>query len=106
MANVPIPKAPALAYLDRPEIPETFVDSPEKVIFDPVTCRIEFVVNRFDPAAPGAPMAGKKVTACRLVLPLPGLLNLAQQINQVIESLKQQGVLKPVVTPEGPKSVN
>jgi hypothetical protein len=51
-------------------------------------------------------MAGKKVTACRLVLPLPGLLNLAQQINQVLESLKQQGVLKPITTPGAPKSVN
>lgn len=83
---------PPLTYVDRPEIPETFADFLEIVVFDGAFVRMEFVVNRFDaPDASRAPPGGKKVTAARLVLPLSGAANLASQLEAILDAIRSDG---------------
>ena len=87
---------PQLVYVDRPEISETLVDSLEKLFFDGFSARIELVVNRLDHPQPPKPPTGQKVTASRLILSLPSLVNLAQQLNGFVMGLQQQGIIKQV----------
>ena len=89
LADGPVP---ALKYVDRPDIAETFADGLETVIFDGSAFRMEFVVNRFDPPnAKGVPN-GRKVTAVRLVLPFAGASNLASQLNALIAAIKEEEI--------------
>jgi hypothetical protein len=39
-----------LTYADRPEIPETFADLLRHAMSEGVNVKLEFVVNRFEPA--------------------------------------------------------
>jgi hypothetical protein len=95
-----LPIQPRLTYADRLEISETFADSLARAWFDALhNARMEFVVNRLDDPTPGTALTGKSVTACRLVIPLPGLLDLYAKLGAMINTLQQQGVLKPVVQP-------
>jgi hypothetical protein len=81
---------PALAYVERPEISETYADYLETVVFDGTSIRMEFVVNRFDrPSRQGTP-SGRRVTAARLVLPTHGAANLASQLNSLLATLQEQ----------------
>ena len=91
-----------LTYVDHPEIAETFIDSLEKVWVDGPVVRIEFVVKRLDPPVPGQPPTGTKHTACRLALPITALPALAGQLGSVMQTLVQEGVMKPMApTPAG-----
>jgi hypothetical protein len=96
-----LPVQPQLAYVDRPEISETFADSLARAWCDAShNVRMEFVVNRLDDPKPGAPPTGKSLTAFRLVIPGPGLLDLHAKLGALIGMLQQQGVLKPIVQPQ------
>jgi len=88
---------PKLTYLDRPEVGETFVDSVARVTFDGATLRLEFAVNRLDDVRPPAQQTGRAVTACRLVLPASGMLDLFGRLSNLMNALQSQGALK--VTP-------
>jgi hypothetical protein len=91
---------PQLSYVDRPEISETFVDSLARAWFDPLhNLRMEFVVNRLDDANPPSPMTGKSVTACRIVIPAPGLVDLYAKLGALISVLQQQGIVRTFVQP-------
>jgi hypothetical protein len=85
-----------LTYVDRPEISETFADSCGRVTMEGPNCKLEFVVNRFDDPAPPTPPTGKAVTASRLVVPLPGLLDLHAKLSQLIGQLQAQGTIKAI----------
>jgi hypothetical protein len=97
MKNQPPEQAaaqPKLAYLDRIDIAETFVDSVARVTFDGATLRVEFAVNRAgDQRQPGQG-TGRAVTACRLVMPASGMLDLFGRLSALMNALQQQGVLK------------
>jgi hypothetical protein len=60
---------------------------------------MEFGVNRLDDPQPAAPPTGKSLTACRLVIPLPGLIDLYARLGAMINVLQQQGVIKTVTQP-------
>lgn len=83
-----------LTYSDRPEISETFADSVEKLIIDGGVVRIELVVNRMDDPRPPALPTGKKLTACRLILPINGFLDLANKVQGIMGALMSQGLLQ------------
>ena len=85
---------PKLTYVDRPDIGEVFADSVARVTFDGATLRLEFAVNRLDDVRPGTQQTGRAVTACRLVLPPAGMLDLLGRLNALINALQSQGVLK------------
>lgn len=90
-----------LQYVDRPDVSETYVDLLEKVFVNGPLVRLEFCVNRMNEPKPPKPPTGKKITASRLVMPLPALLQMADQINKVVKALEQQGVIKrtPITMP-------
>jgi hypothetical protein len=90
---------PKLTYVDRPDVGETFADSVARVAFDGATLRLEFAVNRLDDARPPAQQTGRAVTACRLVLPANGMLDLYSRLSTLMNALQTQGVLK--ATPVG-----
>jgi hypothetical protein len=98
--------APKLKYVDRPEITEAFADSLETVIFDGLSVRMEFVVNRFEPSKPNTGPTGSKVTAARLVLPLAGVVNLLSQLNSLMTALQQQGALSEVTLVQPQRELN
>lgn len=97
----PQPSQPGLhlAYVDRLEVPETFVDSLEKALFDGVSLRLEFVVNRIDAPQPPRSPTGKKITACRLIMTPQGFLSMFGQLQTMVAGLQHQGVLQQVQTP-------
>jgi hypothetical protein len=92
--SFPQPAQPMLTYLDRPEIPETYADSLIRASIEGFNVKLEFVVNRMDDPRPPAPPTGKSITTCRLVLPLPGMLQLHAQLTNLIGTLQAQGALK------------
>jgi hypothetical protein len=95
-----LPAQPQLTYLDRPEVSETFADSLARAWCDAShNVRMEFVVNRVDEPKPGAAPTGKAITACRLVIPGPGLVDLYAKLGALINMLQQQGVIKTVTQP-------
>ena len=99
MPNPPLaqhPVQPNLTYVDRPEISETFADSCARVSVEGFNAKLEFIVTRMDDPKPPAPLTGKALTTCRLVLPLPGVLDLHAKLTQIIGALQAQGALKPV----------
>ena len=95
-----------LKYVDRPEIAETFADGLETVIFDGMSVRMEFVVNRFEQALPDTAPMGRKVTALRLVLPIAGAVNLTAQLERLLAALKDQGVLNELTLVQSANDVN
>ena len=95
-----------LKYVDRPDVAETFADSLERITFDGMSLRMEFVVNRIGSSRSKVATTGSKVTAARLVLPMTGVVQLLSQLNQVIAALKLQGALKDVTLVHPPDEVN
>ncbi len=83
-----------LRYVDRPECMETFADSISHLSFDGQALRIEFGVTRMDDAKPGAPMTGRRMPACRMVLPPAAAVELINRMQQIAAALTQAGVLR------------
>ena len=82
-----------IAYVDRPDVCETFADSVEKINFDGVTWRFEFCVTRLaEPKPPAVP--GNRYPSCRLVLTAQAGLDLAGKLKGLVEHLEKQGVIK------------
>jgi hypothetical protein len=89
---------PKLTYVGRADVPETFVDSCVRINGEGFNVKVEFVVNRFDDPKPPAPPSGSALTACRLVMPIPGMLDLHAKLTQMIDALKTQGTIKQFPT--------
>ena len=85
-----------ISYIDLPEISETFVDSFGAMLFDGQTARIELCVTRMDEITPGKQPTARKYPACRLVLTPNALLELSTNMQNIINALIKQGILKPV----------
>lgn len=99
-------QAATLRYVDRPELPETFADSVTGLIFDGQMLRLEFGVTRIDEVKAGAPIAGRRYPACRVVLPPAAAIDLINRMQQIAAALTQAGVAKASPRPdETPKPV-
>jgi hypothetical protein len=96
------PMAPKLTRLERLDVPETFADSLSKITFDGLNAKLEFTVNWFDEPVPGQQPTGRAISACRLILPLPGLIQLQGQLTALLNTLQAQGVIKQI--PQMPTS--
>jgi len=86
-------------YVDQPQISEIFADSLERIRFDGQTLRLEFCVTRMDDPKELQAMTGKKYTACRLVMPPHGLLEMFDKLNAMVSALEKQGLIKRNVSP-------
>lgn len=83
-----------LKYVDRPEIPETYVDLMEKGVFEGGMARLEFCVIRMnEPKPPSAP-TGKKLTACRLVMPLTEFAKMAEKFGSILAQFERDGIVQ------------
>ena len=86
-----------IQYISRPEIQEIFADHLERMTVDGATntLRMEFTVTRMDdPVQAQNRQTGRKYTVARLVLPMPGLLDMINKFQQVTAVMEQQGTLK------------
>lgn len=86
-----------LQYVNRPEISETFADTPEKISIDgrTNTLRMEFCVIRMDDPKPGSnKQTGKKYPVSRIVMPLTGFLDLLNKVTQMGQILQDRGLLQ------------
>ncbi len=68
--------------------------------------KLEFVVNRLDDPKPPSPPSGKAFTAARLVIPLPGVIDLFGKLQMFVGQLQAQGVLRPIQDPGGSQRPN
>jgi hypothetical protein len=93
------PAPPQLTYLDRLEISETFADSMWRINVEGGVAKLEFVVNRLDDPQPSTPLTGKVITAARIVVPLPSLLEMMAKLQGIIGQLQAAGVLRPIPLP-------
>ena len=94
-----------IQYVNRPEIQEVFADHMERMTVDGATntLRMEFTVTRMDDPKPGSnKQTGKKYSVARLVLPMPGLLDMINKFQQVAAVMEQQGTLKRQVVMNPP----
>ena len=95
--SIPEQQVVEIQYINRPEIQEVFADYVERMTVDggTGTLRLEFTVTRMDDPQPGAnKQTGRKYTVARLVLPMPGLLDMINKFQQVAAVMEQQGTLK------------
>jgi hypothetical protein len=87
---------PKLTHLERLDVPETFADSLGRMTFDGLTVKLEFLVNRFDDVIQGQQPTGRAISACRVVMPIPGVLALHGQLTGLINTLQAQGIIKQI----------
>ncbi len=80
--------------IDVPELRETFCDSLGISTFDEMTTRITFYIQRVQPPKPPKPPFAKKYPVCRMILTIQATVELANQLNQLIQVLGQQGLVK------------
>ncbi len=92
--GVPERQPPAIRYVDRPDMPETFVDSITALVFDGQTLRIEFGVTRFDEMRPNSQVTGRRYPACRLVLPPAAAAELLGRMQQTAAAIAQARAAK------------
>jgi hypothetical protein len=88
-----------LTYADRPEISETFVDSLWRVSFENMLLKMEFVVNRVDDPNPPATPTGRAMTACRIVIPITGMIEMLGKLQAIVAQLQAAGVITPITNP-------
>lgn len=88
MAQEP-PTSPIFEYVDLAELPETYADSVQAVIFDGQSVKITFAVTRFEGREGQSTPGGKRYTACRLVLPVGGAAALSEQLNKLGATIAQ-----------------
>lgn len=95
----PVPQPTQLTYVDRPEVSETFADSLWRISFENMVIKMELVVNRVDDPNPPAAPAGRAMTACRIVMPLPGMIDMLGKLQAVVAQLQAAGVIRQIQMP-------
>jgi len=84
----------AFTFKDNPDVRETFADGVHLVTVDGSTLKIDLTVSRSDPPKTGNKTpTGNNVIAVRLVMPLPALATLYNQLDQMVRGLEAQGLL-------------
>jgi hypothetical protein len=77
------------AYVDLPEVSETFADTIASLFFDGQTLRITFAANRLDPLQPPSQVSGKCYPVCRLVLSGAAMADLGNRMAQLGANIAQ-----------------
>jgi|SRR6266851_1876780 len=92
-------QATQLTYADRSEISETFADSLWRVGFENMLLKMEFVVNRMDDPNPPAAPTGRAMTACRIVIPITGMIDMLGKLQAMMAQLQAAGFITPITNP-------
>jgi hypothetical protein len=98
----PVPPSPP-PFIDNPNIAETFADGLQSVGLGNGVITLTFAVTRTED---GKPPKLTRSTAARLVLTLPGAVELLQKLNTVLSMLQQQAAASaaanaPATAPKG-----
>jgi hypothetical protein len=80
-------------HVDRPEISEIFVDFLRGVDINGGVMRFEFVVKRYSEPEEGESDDSRTCTACRLALPIAGVIDLFEKLKELVKALEQQGLI-------------
>jgi hypothetical protein len=80
--------------IDIPELRETFADSLGMTIFDGMTARITFCVQRLQQPLPPDPPQVKKYPSARMVLTPEAAVDLFNQMQMIIGAMQQAGLIK------------
>jgi hypothetical protein len=88
-----------LTYVDRPEISETFADSLWRVTVDNMVVKMEFVVNRMDDPNPPTAPTGRATTSSRVVISLPGMIDMLTKLQAIMAQLQASGVIRQIQNP-------
>jgi hypothetical protein len=96
--NIPIEN---IRYIDLPELSETFADSFQLILFDGQSARVEFCVTRMDEPKPPNPPTARKYPVCRLVLTPEAVFQLFGQLQQIINAMQKQGLIKKIEPEQG-----
>jgi hypothetical protein len=88
-----------LTYENRPEISETFADSLWRATVDNMVVKLEFVVNRMDDPNPPAAPTGKATTSARVVISLPGMIDMIGKLQGLMAQLQAAGVIRQIQSP-------
>lgn len=83
----PVPPPSPPPFIDNPNIAETFADGLQSVGVGNGVITLTFAVTRTED---GKPPKLTRSTAARLVLTLPGAVELLQKLNTVLGMLQQQ----------------
>lgn len=92
--------SPKVEYVDVPGVGEVFADSVREAMYDGQSFRIELAVTRLE-AVNGA-AAGKRYTACRLVLPASAALELSQRLSRVFSAMLKHDAERKAAQRESP----
>jgi hypothetical protein len=80
-------------HVDRPEISEIFVDFLRGVDINDGVLRFEFVVKRYREPQDGQFDDSRTCTACRLALPIVGVFDLFDKLEELVKALEKQGII-------------
>jgi hypothetical protein len=83
-----------IRYVDIPELPETFIDSFRTSFFDGTSFRIDLCATRIDELNPPNPPTARQYPVCRLVMPPQAMLAIFNNLQNLINTLIKEGVLK------------
>jgi hypothetical protein len=67
---------------------------------------MDFAVNRLDDPKPELPPSDKAFTASRVVIPLPGMIEMLGKLRHIIAQLEAQGKLRHVHATAGSDRIN
>jgi hypothetical protein len=95
-AEVAVAKTPKIRidYIDVPDVPETFADAVQELVFDGQTFRVVLGVTRMDERKGEGPFTGRRYTACRVVLPPSAAMDLSRKLGRVLAAMLKQGMLE------------
>jgi hypothetical protein len=82
-----------ISRIDRPEVPETFVDSLGLITVDGPIARIELCVTRMDAPKPPKPPTARRYPVCRLALTPEAIITLSNQLNNIMSHLEKAGLV-------------
>lgn len=90
-----------IRYVDLPELSETFADSTRLILFDGQSARIEFCITRMDEPKPPKEPTAKRYPVCRLVLTPEAALNLSNNLQNIINAMQKNGIVKRIEAEKG-----
>jgi hypothetical protein len=96
-----------IQHIDRPEIPETLVDSLGLITLDGPLTRLELCITRMDKPNPPSQPTAKRYSVCRLVLTPDATIALSNQLNNILSHMHKAGFVtkNEGQPPEAPKTI-
>ena len=96
------PNPPHRAFVDRPDLTETFADSIHSMVWDGATMRIEFCVTRYPAPTSGTHLAAPHYPVARMVLTPAAASDLFNRLQQTMRALADSGAIATAPANQAP----